>query len=152
MDTVYNALSYFQVCLYNRSIPNTLISCCSCYGTCEWGELSGHTDTDTKSVSCQLTTSQPGLYQFQIWTSNYPCFFNIGDPIDVNDINNNSSVSDNQFKFSFQLLSYALGGLCLLLVVGTIVTFCVTRKYYVRRQRLYAQLGMLSNYYSFIHI
>ena len=150
MDTVYYVTSFFRVCLYNRSIPTTLISCCSCYSTCEWGELSGHTDADTKSVSCQLTTSQPGLYQFQIQTSNYPCFFNIGDPIDVNDINNNSSVSDNQFKFTFQFLSYVLGGLCLLLVIGIIVTFCGTRKYYVRRQ--YARLGMLSNYYSFINI
>ena len=144
MDTpAYPGFSaYFNVCRYNRSIPNKLISCCSCYGNCEFGELTGHTDSNY--VTCQLNTSYSGIYQFKIYTNKYPCFLNIGYPIEVNDVNNDSSLHDNHFKLDFHILSYSLGGLCVLLVLGILGTFCVTRRVYKRPRPLYAQLGMYS--------
>ena len=141
MDTIYPGLSaYFNVCRYNRSFPNTLISCCSCYGNCEFGELSGYTESNY--ASCQLNTSYSGIYQFKIYTNTiYPCFLNIGYSIEVNDFNNPSSLSNKHFEFDFHILSYSLGGLCILLVLGILGTFCGTRRLYKRPQR-YVQLGM----------
>jgi len=137
MDSNYlDTFTYFRVCRYNRS-SHTLISCCAYQKYCEWGEFSDQSEPN--HPSCQLNTSQPGLYQFLIMTINYPCYFNIGDPIDVSSINYNS---DNQFNLNFHILAYALGGLSLILVLGIPVTFCSTRRYY-KRIRLQAQLGML---------
>ena len=120
MDTQYNypESTFFRVCPYNSS-------CCFCDSKekCEWGELSGHTDSVRKYVSCQFTTSQPGLYQFQIKTGNYPCFFNIGDPIDVN--NSSSSAHDH-------ILIYSVGGgvgMLLFLVAGIVLTYCIWKRY-----------------------
>ena len=143
MDTIYpDGLSaYFNVCRYNRSFPNTLISCCSCYGNCEFGELAGYTESNY--VSCQLNTSYSGIYQFKIYTKNYPCFLNLGHPIEVNDVNN-SSLNDNRFKLDFHILSYSLGGLCILLVFGILATFYVTRRFYKRQRRQFVHLGMYS--------
>ena len=137
MYTIYpNSLnSYFKVCRYNRSSPDTLISCCYCIGECSFGEVSQHTNDD--NFSCQLTTSNSGLYQFKINTFNYPCDINIGYPIEVND-------DSSKFKIDFHILAYSLGGLCALLVLGVVGTFCGTRRFYKPRHQ-YAQIGMYFN-------
>ena len=133
MDTTYQQESpYLQVCSLTTNI------CCHCQGTdvsnCKFGKLSSSTDNGGDYTSCQLTTSKPDQYQFQVYTYNYPCFYDIGDPIEVDDDNSNSS------EFDFRMLSYSLGGVSVLLVLGIIGTFCVTRKVYKGR---YVQLGML---------
>ena len=142
MDTHYPDASsaYFQVCRYNSSFPDILVNCCSCYtDNCPFGEVFGNTEKNY--LSCQLNTSYTGVYQFQIKiTNHYPCFINIGNPIDVND--NNNDDSNNNFEFNFHILSYSLGGLCLLLVVGILGTFCITKRFYKRREQRYALIGM----------
>ena len=131
MDTTYPVSSFFRVCSLTTNI------CCPCQGlnmsNCEFGDLSSINDHEY--VSCKLITSQADLYQFQILAYNYPCYFDIGDPIKVNDDSNSDG------EFSFHILSYSLGGVCILLVFGIIGTFCVTRKVYKRRY--YARLGVL---------
>ena len=142
MDSVYpGSDAYFKVYRYNRSSPDTLISSCYCNGPtpCEFGELAGHTEKNY--VSCQLNTSYSGLYQFQIYTTTiYPCFLNIGHPIEVNDVD--PPTSTKNFKMNFYILSYSLGGLCVLLVVGILGTFCGTRRFYRRQPQRYAVLGI----------
>jgi len=118
------------VCRYNRS-SHTLISCCSCYESCQWGELSGHNELD--HPSCQLNTSQPGLYQFQINTINYSCYFNIGDPIDV-------SYSSTQTTHNQHVPFHVLGVSTLLLLFVGIVMMSLTYKHCKKR---YADHGKL---------
>ena len=138
MDTVYPGLSaYFNVCRYNRSFPNTLISCCSCYGDCEFGELSGHTESNY--ASCQLNTSYSGIYQFKIYTVYiYPCFLNIGDPIEVNDINNSSS-SSHEFIL---ILICSLVGLLVLIIILLVGTGYCGHKHYTRAHHHVGKLRM----------
>lgn len=114
MYTDYQKESTFRVCRYNRSSPYTLISCCSCDKSCEWSDL--YCDTENSSPSCHLNTSYIGLYQFQIYTANYRCFFNIGDLIDVNDINNSPSSSHKNDELILYIVISSLVGL---LLVGT---------------------------------
>lgn len=132
--------AYLRVCYNNRSSSSSSLSCCccSCSTRCEWGELFSH--IQKYYISCRLTTSQPGQYQFQIQTLHYRCYFDIGDPINVSQVNSNYSINTtHKFTFSYQLLSYSLGGLCVILVVGILAAFFFTRMYYKRRR--YAQLG-----------
>ena len=136
MYTDYQKDSTFRVCRYNRSSPYTLISCCYCDKSCEWGVLFCHTESD--HPSCHLNTSQLGLYQFQIYTINYPCYFNIGYPIDVNDINNLSSSSHSSDESLLHILIYSLVGLLtLLLLVGT--GYCARKRF----KRPHANVGKL---------
>ena len=125
MDTVYEVLSYFRVRFCNRSIPNT---CYYCYNTtCKWGELSCHTDGD--HVFCQFNTSQPGLYQFQIYTSKYPCYLDIGDQIDVTD-DSSSSTHDHHVPLGYFVgIGVIVGviGLTLLLTV-TVLTYFIQKR------------------------
>ena len=119
MDTVYYEESTFRVCRYNRSSPKNLISCCDCYSSfCDWGELYSYNDVPDHYYSCKLKTSKVGRYQFQITTRNYPCYFNIGDPIDVND-------SSDHIVY---ILVGCFGGLVLLLSVP-IIGYCAHKKY-----------------------
>ena len=76
--------TYFRVLKYNRS-NKTVNSDCSCYEQCEWAKLS--CQQINNHPSCQLITSQPGIYQFQVKTEHFPCYLDIGDPFNVIDIN-----------------------------------------------------------------
>ena len=131
MDTIYQQESpIFQVCSLTTN------TCCQCtsVSNCKFGEISNIT-TERDYGSCQFTTSKPDQYQFQVYTYNYPCFYDIGGPIEVDDDNSNNS------EFDFRMLSFSLGGVSVFLLLGIIATFCVTRKVYKRRP--YMQLGML---------
>lgn len=134
MYTIYDQREcYFRVCLYNK------LNCCYCDSsvTCKWGELSGNTNPESGNNSCQLTTSQPDLYQFQIHTSNYPCFFDIDEPIDV--------VDDSVSSSHDQISPLIIGGCCLagfLLAVALFVIVCVVHKHR-KHQHQHARLGKL---------
>ena len=121
--------STFRICRYNRSSPHTFISCCDCYKNCDWGQLNCNDDENNRHT-CQVNTSRLGLYQFMIITNNYPCYFNIGDPIDVNDINNPSS-SHSDHQTILYILIYSLAGL-LALILSVSTGYCV-RRHYMRR-------------------
>ena len=127
--------TYFRVLNYNRS-NITVNSDCSCYKQCEWAKLS--CQQVNNHPSCQLNTSQPGIYQFQVKTEHFPCYLDIGGPFNVTDIKNKNSTESDDFKMNFHILSYSLGGLCLIFLIGILATFHLTRRHY-KRQR-YAQL------------
>ena len=144
MDTYYKDKStYFRVCRYNRS-SHALISCCSCYESCQWGELSGHSEHN--HPSCQLITSQPGLYQFEITTSYYPCYFSIGDPIDVSDVSDANSNHD-QAKHIIMYAIIGSGGLSVIIIVLAVIGITLFR---YRRHRRQLLLGKLI-FYLFTH-
>ena len=147
MHTDYQVESTFRVCRYNRSSPNTLISCCYCGTSCKWGDLYCHTESG--GSSCHLNTSHTGLYQFQIYTINYPCFFNIGNRIDVNDINNSSSSHEGDELILYIVIS-SLGLLLILLVV--ISTGYCARKHYRKRHTQTPRVGKLCTYLIFVYI
>ena len=140
MYTIYNYESCdFRVCLYNN-----FNDCCGCESDmkCKWVELSSHTDFDSGNNSCQFTTSQSGLYQFQIYTYNYPCFFDIGEPIDVVD----DSLSSSHDQFSSHIVTYSVGELFLLVLSSILITYLTyQRRQYQRQQHLHrqARLGKL---------
>ena len=134
MHTDYPVESTFRVCRYNRSSPNTLISCCYCDSGCEWGDLYSHTESGNSS--CHLNTLHIGLYQFQIHTRNYPCFFNIGERIDVNDIDNSSSSNHKGVELILYIvISFLVALLAIVLLVGTGYYTRFAYKRYRRRHR-----------------
>ena len=145
--THYQKESTFRACRYNRSSPHTLISCCNCDDSCEWGDL--HCP-DSGSPSCLLNTSHTGLYQFQIYTLNYPCFFNIGDPIDVNDIDNSSSSSHKSNDLILYIvISFLVGLLAIILLIGT--GYCAYEHYRKQQRPQTPRVGKLCTY-IFVYI
>ena len=76
----------FRVCHHDSSPKNQSVSCCDCYNSkeCEWGILE---ISSLPQPICLVMTSQPGLYQFEIYTSHFPCYQNIGGPIKISKIN-----------------------------------------------------------------
>ena len=73
----------FKVCRHDLSSSlNQSVSCCDCYSSvkCEWGILD---NPSLAEHACQLSTSYPGLYQFEIYTSLFQCYQKIGHPIEV---------------------------------------------------------------------
>ena len=133
MYAVYNQQSAFRLCLYNKSTSN---SCCICDSRiqCKWGELSS--TGGLGNSSCQFTTSHPAVYQFQIWTSNYQCYFDIGESIDV--VDDSLPSSHDQLK-PILIVAYCVGGLLVLLlaVALTVIMYLVCRLH----QRPQARLG-----------
>ena len=113
MYTNYDAECFFRVCLYNS------LNCCNCDSSvkCKWGKLSGDTNPESGNNSCQFTTSQPDLYQFQIYTNNYPCFFDISEPIDV--VNDSPSSSHDHIS-PFVISGYCLAGLLFVLLAAAL--------------------------------
>ena len=120
MYTEYEKESTFRVCRYNRSSPNNL-SCCHCHNICDWGELYCYSNEVNKH-SCQLTTSQVGQYQFQILTINYPCYFDIGDPIEVESRN-------HKFDTLYILVVSCLGGLVIIILLSAVIGYYKYKKY-----------------------
>ena len=135
MYAVYDQQSAFRLCLYNKSTSN---SCCICDSRiqCKWGELSS--TGNHGNSSCQFTTSHPAVYQFQILTSNYPCYFDIGESIDV--VDDSLPSSHDQLK-PILIVAYGVGGLLVLLlaVALTVIMYLVCRLH----QRPQARLGKL---------
>ena len=133
MNVLYHQRSVFRLCLYNKSTSN---SCCICDSRiqCKWGELSS--TGGLGNSSCQFTTSHPAVYQFQIWTSNYQCYFDIGESIDVVD---DSLPSSHDQLNPILIVAYCVGGLLVLLlaVALTVIMYLVCRLH----QRPQARLG-----------
>lgn len=130
MDTNYQEISaFFRVCYYNKLMGNILISCCSCDGNCEWGDLSIYSNKGY--FFCELTTSQLGQYQFQIFTSNYPCYVDVGDPIDI--YHTYSIINVHHLLYTF---ASCLGGGLLLVMT------CLLCNYYIRQHAIYGKLMM----------
>ena len=120
----------FTVCRYNISLPNELISCCFCSSQysdkCMWGTLN---DNSVSSHHiCQVNTTYPGKYQFEIYTSTYPCNIKIGDPVFVH-TKQDSDSSD----LGLILGTSIPGGVVILIVivsiVGTTTVYCRTRQH-----------------------
>ena len=138
MDTTYQQESpYLQVCSLTTNI------CCHCQGTdasnCEFGKLSSSTDNGGDYTSCQLTTSKPDQYQFQVYTYNYPCFYDIGDPIDVV----NDSPSSSHDHISPFVISGCLAGLLFVLLAVAYLVHQCRKHQHQQHQRRYARLGKL---------
>jgi len=134
MDSNYKGLgSNFRLCRYNRSSPELLISCCDCIQpyTCEWGTMN-YVDENDNYLMCMVNVSQTGFYQFQIYTRNYPCYLDIGDPIDVDRFSADNSTRSVPL---FHILTYSLGGACAILLLGAVGTFYFTRRHYRGRWR-----------------
>ena len=91
-----------------------------------------YVDENDNYLMCTVNVSQTGFYQFQIYTTNYPCYLDIGDPIDVDRFSADNSTRSVPL---FHILTYSLGGACAILLLGAVGTFYFTRRHYRGRWR-----------------
>lgn len=134
MDTDANNYSEevaFRVCRHDLSSVNQSDSCCDCFSRnkCEWGILKS---SSSPQHICLFMTSQPGLYQFEIYTSHFPCYQKLGSPIKISKIS--SEENHNTFPRS---LVYIISG-CIISITSillTIITYQVYKRVRARRKR-----------------
>lgn len=81
-DTNYSRKVAYRVCRNDVSQINQSVSCCDCYSSkeCEWGIFES---SSSPQHICLFMASQPGLYQFEIYTSHFPCYQKIGNPFKI---------------------------------------------------------------------
>ena len=133
MDTDANNYSEevaFRVCRHDLSLlVNKSDSCCDCFSLkmCEWGILKS---SSSPQHICLFMTSQPGLYQFEIYTSHFPCYQKLGSPIKI------SKNSEEKHKTFPRFLVYVISG-CVISIISillTIITYQVYKRVWARRK------------------
>ena len=116
--------SSFRLCCYNRSSPEQLISCCDCFSSlpCDWGIMDNANERG--HPMCIVNVSQTGFYQFKIYTSNYPCYLDIGDPIFV------YAKQDSDNSDLGLILGISIPGsvVILIVIVGATTVYCRTQR------------------------
>ena len=129
----------FNVCRYNISSPDQLISCCFCSSLfsdkCTWG-----TFNDISSSShhtCQVNTTYPGKYQFEIYTTSYPCYIKIGDPFFVY-----AKQDSDSTDLGLILGASIPGGVVIIIIIIIIVGAAIYYYNTWRRRNQFAHRGM----------
>ncbi|XP_065918433.1 uncharacterized protein [Dysidea avara] len=129
--------SSFRLCCYNRSSPEQLISCCDCFSSlpCDWGIMDNANERG--HPMCIVNVSQTGFYQFKIYTSNYPCYLDIGDPIFV------YAKQDSDNSDLGLILGISIPGsvVILIVIVGATTVYCRTQ----RRNDIRREYHQISN-------
>ena len=120
MDTDYHEKVAFRVCRYDLPPSSQSGTCCDCSRSvkCEWGVLN---NLPSYSV-CQLSISQSGLYQFLVYTSQFPCYQNISSPFKIQE----KSLLNYDRRGSDIKLSIILA--CVFFVILTVVILIIITK------------------------
>ena len=134
MDTDYFEEVAFRACRYDSSSSNQSVTCCDCSRSvkCEWGVLN---NSSSPQPVCHLWTSQLGLYQFLVYTSQFPCYQNIGSPFTIQLENSFSVADEERFVSSFVtvVIMTIITMVTIMVMTATIIIYIIIRKY--RRQR-----------------
>ena len=122
MDTYANDYyeeAVLRVCHHDSSPINQSVSCCDCYNSkeCEWGTLER---SSSSQHICLFMTSQPGLYQFEIYTSHFPCYQSIGGPIKIS--KNNEVTQDTTIESWILITCVCLFFILLIILVSILKT------------------------------
>ena len=120
MDTDYFEEVAFRACRYDLSSLNQSVSCCDCNKSvkCEWGVLE---NSSSPQPVCQLWTSQLGLYQFTIYTGQFPCYLNIGTPFEIHERLSHERSSDYHIEIVYSITTSVFTAMILLLLVLIVI-------------------------------
>lgn len=116
----------YRVCRNDVSPIKQSVSCCDCYNSkeCEWGILAS---SSSPQHICLFMASQPGLYQFEIYTSYFPCYQKIGGPFKINKHFKEKHKATKQGT----VLYVIFGCLCMAILILLLYAFGVT---YIKRK------------------